>query len=88
MVRVASGDFGNLVVFASPEAISKWNNSEVHRRLVAEISPPYYQTIRLNNGWLLRGLEDPDSLWIERVKYIDYSSRPFWRAVRKLDTEV
>jgi hypothetical protein len=81
-VRVVNGDFGNLVVFARPEAISKWNNSPVHRKLVAEISPPYYATIRLNNGWLPSGLKDPDKLWIERVKYIDYGSNPPWRAVR------
>ena len=83
-VRVANGNFGNLVVFANPEGISKWNNSAVHRKLVAEISPPYYFTIRLNNGWLPRGLDVPDGLWIERVKYIDYSSTPYWRAVRTL----
>ncbi|MGA9191879.1 MAG: hypothetical protein WBZ24_09110 [Anaerolineales bacterium] len=83
-VRVANGNFANLVVFANPEGISKWNNSAVHRKLVAEISPPYYLTIRLNNGWLPRGLDAPDGLWIERVKYIDYSSTPYWRAVRTL----
>lgn len=83
-VRVANGNFGNLVVFSQPAAISKWNNSDVHRKLVAEISPPYYLTIRLNNGWLPQGVEDPDGLWIERVKYIDYSSTPAWRAVRTL----
>ena len=81
-VRVANGDFGNLVVFAQPDAIAKWNNSEVHRQLVAEISPPYYLSIRLNNGWVPEGLQNPDGLWIERVKYIDYSSTPAWRAVR------
>jgi len=87
-VRVANGDFGNLVVFARPEAIALWNNSVVHRKLVAEISPPYYLTIRLNNGWLPNGLQDPDGLWIERVKYIDYSSTPMWRAVRTFGTEL
>lgn len=87
-VRVADGNFGNLVVFADPAAISKWNNSEVHRKLVAEISPPYYLTIRLNNGWLPKGLQDPDGLWIERVKYIDYSSMPYWRAVRTIGQAV
>jgi hypothetical protein len=56
----------------------------VHRKLVAEISPPYYLSIRLNNGWLPKGLADPAGLWIERVKYIDYSSTPPWRAVRAL----
>lgn len=86
-VRVANGDFGNLVVFARPEAIAQWNNSDVHRQLVAEISPPYYLNIRLNNGWLPQGLDEPDSLWIERVKYIDYRSTPAWRAVRTLAIE-
>jgi hypothetical protein len=83
-VRVANGNFGNLVVFANREAISIWNNTPVHRKLVAEISPPYYQSIRLNNGWLPRGLAEPDALWIGRVKYIDYGSMPPWRAVRTL----
>lgn len=86
-VRVANGNFGNLVVFSQSSAISKWNNSDVHRKLVAEISPPYYLNIRLNNGWLPLGVEDPDGLWIERVKYIDYSSTPAWRAMRTLKGE-
>jgi hypothetical protein len=85
-VRLANGNFGNLVVFARPDAIPIWNNSPVHRKLVAEISPPYYLTIRLNNGWLPQGLDAPDSLWIERVKYIDYGVTPAWRAVRTLPT--
>lgn len=84
-VRLANGDFGNLVLFAQAEAISKWNNSDVHRKLVAEISPPYYLTIRLNNGWLPKGLRDPDGLRIERVKYIDYASTPYWRGVRMIE---
>jgi hypothetical protein len=83
-VRVANGDFGNLVVFSDADSIARWNHNPVHRDLVAKISPPYYRSVRLNNGWLPEGLSDPDRLWIERVKYIDYTVDPPWRAERRL----
>ncbi len=82
-VRLPNGDFGNLVVFTDPESKDNWNNSPLHSTTVARISPPYYRSIRLNNGSLPQGLDDPDDLHLIRVKYIDFSSDPPWRAVRE-----
>jgi hypothetical protein len=82
-VRLPRGDFGNLVLFTDPAAKDQWNHSQLHYELVPEISPLYYQSIRLNNGLLPNGLESPDDMRLIRVKYLDYGSSPPWRAVRK-----
>jgi hypothetical protein len=82
-VRLPTGDFANLVLFTSPEEKDAWNISEPHRTLVAEISPPYYRSVRLNNGLLPDGLAAPDDLFLLRVKYLDYESNPPWRALRE-----
>jgi hypothetical protein len=81
-VRLANGDFANLVVFANSAARDKWGQSKLHIELVTKISPPYYKSIRLNNGRLPNGLDDPATLALVRVKYIDYGSNPPWRATR------
>lgn len=81
-VRLPDGDFGNLVLFTNPEAKDKWNFSQPHYDTVKKISPPYYKSIRLNNGILPDGLGFPDALKLLRVKYLDYESNPPWRAIR------
>jgi len=83
-VRLQDGDFGNLVLFTSPEAKDRWNYSPLHYDLVSKISPPYYKSVRLNNGVLPRGLDDPQGLYLERTRYLDYGSKPPWRALRQL----
>lgn len=83
-VRLADGDFANLVVFTDPDAKDRWNSAPIHRDTVARISPPYYSSIRLSNGHLPHGVAYPDRLVLERVKYIDYRADPPWRAVRTL----
>lgn len=81
-VRLANGDFANLVVFTNGAARDKWGQSKLHIELVTKISPPYYKSIRLNNGRMPFGLDQPDAVNLVRVKYIDYSSSPPWRATR------
>lgn len=83
-VRLPDGDFGNLVLFTDPEAKDHWNYSRLHHELVPKISPPYYKSIRLNNGVLPKGLAEPGSIHLTRVKYLDYNTNPPWRAVRSL----
>jgi hypothetical protein len=84
-VRLPSGDFGNLVLFTDDAAKDGWNQSPIHRDTVAEISPPYYRSIRLNNGSLPEGLAEPDNLHLKAVKYLDYSNDIAWRAFRNLE---
>ena len=84
-VRLPDGDFANLVLFTDPKSKDAWNDTPIHRDTVSEISPPYYRSIRLSNGVLPDGLDDPDGLLLERVKYIDYGTIPPWRGVRTLN---
>jgi hypothetical protein len=81
--RLPGGDYANLVLFTDPEAKTQWSRSPLHRDLVSKISPPYYKSVRLNNGVLPNGLESPDELRLNQVKYLDYDTSPPWRAVRK-----
>jgi len=85
-VRLPSGDFGNLVLFTDPESKDAWNTSQPHYDTVSKISPPYYESIRLNNGVLPNGLGSPNDLRLMRVRYLDYSTNPPWRAVRNFET--
>ena len=82
-VRLPNGDFANLVLFTDDEAKDKWNFSPLHAEIVPKVSPPYYRSIRLNNGRLPQGLDAPDALFLERTRYIDYDSDPPWRALRQ-----
>jgi hypothetical protein len=84
-VRLPNQDFANLVLFTDPESKDRWNFSQPHYELVSQISPPYYSSIRLNNGILPDGLATPDQLRLTRVRYLDYTSDPHWRAVRYFD---
>jgi hypothetical protein len=83
-VELPSKNFANLVIFSDPRAKQDWNRSTLHRDLVAEVSPPYYQSVRLNNAILPRGLAAPKKMRLTRIKYIDYTSEPHWRGVRSL----
>ena len=83
-LRLPDGDFANLVLFTDVAAKDKWNFNPLHYETVAKISPPYYESIRLNNGLLPDGLDNPRSLRLTQVRYLDYGSTPPWRAVRKL----
>jgi len=85
-VQLSSGDFANLVLFSNEEAKDRWNYHPAHHGTVSEISPPYYSSIRLNNGILPNGVESPERLKLTRVRYLDYTVSPHWRAVREIDT--
>jgi hypothetical protein len=77
-------DFGNLVVFAGPEAKAQWRASERHRYAATCLAPAYYASVRIYNGVLPRGLVDPGSLELQVVKYFDYRETPPWRGLRTL----
>lgn len=79
-----TGNFGNLVLFASPEGKERWGLSEKHALAVRVLTPEYYVAVRLYNGELAQGLSGLESLRLRLVKYYDYRSQPLWRAVRQL----
>jgi hypothetical protein len=80
-----TGNFGNLVLFASPRGQEQWGRSEKHAEAVRMLTPDFYAAVRLYNGQLPGGVADPDALRLKLVKYYDYGERPLWRAVRTLE---
>jgi len=82
-LTLPNGDFGNLVLISEEEVKLKWMQGKIHSRAV-ELSPAYYQFVRINNGILPEGVMHPDSLKIMRVKYYDFGQDPPWKAVREL----
>lgn len=82
-----TGNFANLVVFASPTGKDEWGRSEKHAEAVRLLTPDYYSAVRLYNGQLPRGIAHPDAVQLSLVKYYDYQTRPMWRAVRPLTAE-
>lgn len=73
----------NLVLFRSPEGIEHWSSNSLHRKAAQDISPRYYDSIRLHNGWLSGGLWSGESIRLARTKYYDFRDQQFWHAVRE-----
>jgi hypothetical protein len=82
-MELPGGDFGNLVLMLDEEIKKKWMQGDIHKKAV-DLSPGYYQSIRINNGVFPHGIFRTDSLEILRVKYYDYRQDPPWKAVREL----
>lgn len=83
-LELPSGDCGNLVLFAHDEAINQWGHGQSHLQAVYELSPSYYDSIRLYNGRLPLGLMVSNLLHLSRIKYYDFSQVPLWRGVREI----
>jgi len=83
-LALPTGNYSNLVVFAREEGIRHWGRSHLHAQAVRELTPNYYQSVRIYNGVLPDGLQHADGLQLTLVKYYDYQETPQWRAVRTL----
>lgn len=81
-------NFANLVLFLSQKGKIEWGNSRLHAEAVDELTPDFYENIRLYNGQLAQGITEIDSLRLDVVKYFDYRSDPIWRAQRTLPRRV
>jgi hypothetical protein len=77
------GNFSNLVLFADESVKDGWSRSNAHAQAVGKLAPAYYQSVRLYNGLLPKGISDCQSLSLTKVKYFDYREDPGWRAVRQ-----
>lgn len=73
----------NLVLFRRPEGIHHWASNSYHSQAAREISPSYYDSIRLHNGQLSGGLGSGQSIRLHRTKYYDFRGDELWHAVRE-----
>ncbi len=85
-IWLPTGDYANMVVFASPKGKEQYGHSKKHANAVRLLTPDYYHVIRIYNGELPNGIASPDTLRLDRIKYYDYSETPMWRAVRNMAT--
>ena len=72
-VELVKGEYGNLILFATPDVPPEWYRDEVHRRAV-EVSPGHYHHVRLHKGSIFGKLHDGGDITIERTKYFDFDT--------------
>jgi hypothetical protein len=82
-VELVKGEYGNLILFASPEGPRLWRKNAVHARAV-EISPASYHEIRLHQGDLSGRFLGEGTLRLTRTRYIDYGGEEPWYGVRRV----
>jgi hypothetical protein len=72
-VELVKGEYGNLILFATPDVPPEWYRDEVHRRAV-ELSPGHYHHVRLHKGSIPGRLLDGGDITVERTKYFDFDT--------------
>jgi len=72
-VELVKGEYGNLILFATPDVPPEWHRDQVHRRAV-EISPGHYHHVRLHKGTIPGRLLDGGDILVERTKYFDFDT--------------
>lgn len=77
-------NFGNLVLLRDEMVKTAWLRGENHTRAV-NLSPGYYTSARIYNGFLPRGVRAPHTMFLTCVKYYDFECTPVWRGIRMLN---
>jgi hypothetical protein len=81
-VEMPKSQYGNLILFSTPEVPPEWSADEVHRRAV-KISPGHYHEVRLHKGSVAgRLLGERCEIVIERTKYFDFGGDGVWHGLR------
>ena len=80
-MHFASGQWGNLVLFADAAGPRHVWGDTVHADAIAR-TPRHYHSLRLHRASLAGGPLGEDGLRLERTSYYDFASDPVWRAVR------
>jgi hypothetical protein len=82
-VELVKGEYGNLILFATPDVPPEWYRDEVHRGAV-EISPGHYYHVRLHKGSIPGRLHDGGDIVVERTKYFDFDTgNGVWYGLRR-----
>jgi hypothetical protein len=81
-LRLASGRYGNLVLFASAPAKAHVTADLVHGEAVAR-TPQHYHSLRLHHAELADGVLGAGELELLRTRYLDFSASDVWSALRE-----
>lgn len=76
------GQWGNVPVFPSWEAMHYWRDNQRHALAVRELAARHYASIRLHTMTMPDGLNG--ELKLVRSKYYQYEGGQFWMATREL----
>lgn len=81
-VEMPKSQYGNLILFTTPEVPPEWAADEVHRRAV-KISPGHYHEVRLHKGSVAGPLLGGRcEIVVERTKYFDFGGDDVWHGLR------
>jgi hypothetical protein len=75
------GQYGNLVLFWTPDVPPEWHAGKTHREAAA-IAPRHYHHIRLHRGRIPGPFMGNGSVELVRTQYLDFSGSRPWRALR------
>ena len=81
-LELPDGNWANLVLMLDASGIEHWRASQKHAYAARELSPLFYETIRLHNGALPGGL-DSRGIVLLSTKYYDYRGDAWWQAIRE-----
>jgi hypothetical protein len=81
-VRFASGQWGNLVLFAHDAGPLRVRDDVVHADAIAR-TPRHYHSLRLHRVDVPDGILGAEPLRLLRTSYYDFADDPPWRAVRE-----
>jgi hypothetical protein len=79
--KLATGQWGNLVVFATPAHTARVTGDPAHADALAR-TPQHYASLRLHRGTLADGCLGAAPVRIGETLYLDFAETPPWRAVR------
>jgi hypothetical protein len=80
-VELVKGEYGNLILFSTPDVPREWYGDQVHKRAV-ELSPGHYHHVRLHKGSIPGRLLDGEEIAVERTKYFDFETGAPWYGLR------
>ena len=83
-VRLANGQWGNLVLFRAGSDTASSLRAEPDHAEAVRVAPAHYRSLRLHRGTLPDGPFGRREVRLATTLYLDFAAAPPWRAVRTL----
>lgn len=80
-VRFATGQWGNLVLFTTPEEAGRVRSDPMHLDALERVAD-HYRSVRLHRLTFSAGALGESAPALESTLLIDFSETPAWRAIR------